>query len=733
MRKVTSSRRDFIKLVSVAGGGLIVGVPLSGCATTRLPEPNQAGTYQGDAFIQITPSNEIHFYMGRSEMGQGTFDGLTTLVAEELNIHPSAITTHHAPVHKAFVNSDFGVQGTGGSTSMKVSFLPTRQSAANARQAILLAAAEQLDTSVDNLRMSEGNVYLGDKAYPYGTFAELASNRDIPTDASLKAKEDFQFIGKSSPRIDGQPKSTGTAEFGIDVDFPGLKKAILKRCPVAGGTVKAFDDKNAKNMPGVLAVVVIENGVAVVADNTWQAKQAAEALKIQWNYPELKSFSSEHIKATLQKALDEDHGEKAHKEGNGGKGLTNADNIITAEYWAPYLAHATMEPMNCTARIENGVCDVWVGCQSPQVAKGIAKHISGLDDDNVHIHSTFMGGGFGRRGANDYITEAVSIAKAARLPVQLVWTREDDMQHDLYRPPALTRFSASIDDNGLIDTYAVNSAGPNITPYLMQEALPAMLPGFMGGVAEWAAEKTHGVFANWMVEPASVEGLFEDYDTPNKEVRHVTVDPGVPLGYWRAVGHSFSGFFKESFIDELAISANRDPVQFRLDNTANDKKLNHVIRVAADKANWGTPSRPGTAQGFAAHTSFLAKVAQVAEVSVSNDEITVHKVVCVIDCGQVVNPDTVKAQMEGSIIFGLTAALHGQIDIVDGVVQQSNFHNYPMLRMPQSPEIEVHIIDSEETPVGVGEPGLPPIAAAVANGVYAAIGKRLRSLPLTLS
>jgi len=738
--ELNSSRREFLKKLGIVGGGLIMAVPLSACASSYPYAKNEKGQaqLQANAYLQITQNNEIHFYMGRSEMGQGTYTGLTTLIAEELDVLPSDITVHHATAHEAFTNTEYGMQATGGSTSMKISYLPMRQAAANTKAVIKQAAAKALNLEANTLTTDAGHIIVGNKKVPYGEFVELAATLNAPENAPLKNKSQFKYIGKDAPRLDGLAKSNGSAQFGIDVDFPGLYRAALLRCPVARGTVKSVNDKDALAMTGVKKVVTICNGVAVIADNYWQAKQALTKLKVEWELPEtLAGFSSDTGKQLFVDALNSDDYEVASEEGDGIAALENASNTLSADYWAPYLAHATMEPLNCTVKIENDHMDVWVGSQSPGIAQGLAAFYGDIDKNNVRIHSTFLGGGFGRRSASDFVGEAAAIAKESGLAIQLVWSREDDTRHDLYRPAAMARFNVGLDKQGNIESWVVRRVGPNIMSYTIDEAVDAMAPEFLpNAMVDWMSKRGYGIFDGLSVDHSSVEGLYEDYAAPHKEVQHVTVDPGLPCGFWRSVGHSFSGFFKESMMDEIAHSQQQDPVAYRLKHTKENKRLSNVIKLAAEKTNWNARKNNNNGKrhlGFAAHTSFLASVAQVADVSIENGQIKVHKVTCVIDCGSLVNPDIVKAQMESGIIFGLTAALYGDITLKDGAVQQSNFHDYPILRMHEAPEIEVHIIKSDEAPTGVGEPGTPPIAAAVANAVFAINGKRLRSLPLKLS
>ncbi len=519
------------------------------------------------------------------------------------------------------------------------------------------------------------------------------------------------------------------------MDFPGLHRAVLVRCPVAGGTVKSVDSSTAKNMPGVKKIVTIYNGVAVVATSYWQAKQAAASLQVEWIKPEkLLSFSSDTGKKWFEDALNGPDLEDAHEEGEGAQGLEGAAKVISAQYWAPYLAHSTMEPLNCTVKIENEKCDVWVGCQSPGVAQGLAARISGLSKDDVTVHSTFLGGGFGRRVYSDYVAEACAIAVESGLAVQLIWSREDDTRHDYYRPASLASFKVGLDKDGNIQSWNVKRAGPNTMPYFLDQLVDGKAPGFMpDGLVDWLSKRGYGLFDGLSVDESSTEGLYEDYDAPHKHVQHVTVDPGLPVGFWRSVGHSFSGYFKESMMDEVAHDQAQDPIQYRLRHTKNNPNLNAALIVAEQKSGWGKTLANNHFHGVACHNSFQSSVVQVAEVSVQNNQIKVHKITCVVNCGFVVNPDIVEAQMKSGIIFALTAALYGEITLKNGEVQQSNFHDYAIMRMNQVPEIDVFIIPSDAPPTGVGEPGVPPVAAAVANAIFAATGKRLRSLPLSLS
>ena len=729
----SKSRRWFLKTLGVAGGGLIVGVTINRFLPKPPPFEPANGAMAPNAFLQITPDSQIKFYMPVQEMGQGVYTGLTTLVAEELGVHPDSIHVISAEPHGAYKNPDFGMMGTGGSTSMRLFYQPIRQAAANARAALLNAAAQQLSVAVSALSMNDGSISTGGRSYALGEFTGLAATLPVPEDAPLKPANEFRYIGQFNQRLDAVAKSSGEAEFGIDVEVPGLMRAVMVRCPVDGGTVKSLDDTAVKGLPGVKHIVTLDHGVAVVAESYWEAKKASQALNIEWNLPELARYSSDTIYEEFVQALDEE-GDEAALVGSGESALVNAAKTIEADYWAPYLSHSPMEPLNCTVKIQDNKCEVWAGNQSPEMVRGVAGLYSGVSEKNITVHTPFLGGGFGRRFFSDFVAEAVQIAKASNHPVQLVWSREDDTQHDFFRPASLARMKAGLTADGELETWSVKHVGPNIMPYLLDQVVDVMVPGITpDGVADWLSKRGFWLFDGKQVDPSSVEGFHEDYAIANKEVRNVTRDPGLRVGFWRSVGHSYTGFFKESFMDEIAHATGKDPLEIRLERTSENKRLQNVVKVVGNLSNWGRPSAPNHYQGIGVHHSFESDVAQVAEVSVDGGKIRVHKVTCVVNCGLAVNPDIVKAQMESSIVFGLTAALHGEITLKDGVVQQSNFHDYPMLRMSEVPEIVVHIIESDDAPRGVGEPGLPPIAAAVGNAVFAATGQRLRSLPLRLA
>ena len=726
------SRRRFLKTSGVAGGGLVVGFTLTGCSSSAPPVVRLEGDFVPNAFLQITPENRVRFYCPRDEMGQGVSTGLTTLVAEELDVAPWEIEVLWAGVHRDYVNPDFSAQATGGSTSMKAHYRQLRQVGANVRAVLLEAAAGQLGRPVADLSTDGGHLVVDGERLPYGRFVATAAALEAPAEAPLKQPRDFKFIGKDFARLDALDKSTGVAEFGIDIDLPGLHHGVVRRCPVAGGTLKSYRDDKARSIPGVTDVVEIGSGVAVVADRYWAAKKGAEALEVEWNLPPLAGLSAERLRADYQAGLGQD-GDVTADRGEVAAGFGQAAEVVENEYWAPYLAHAPMEPMNAVVRIEDGEADVWTGSQGIVAVQGLVARYSGLDRSNIRAHSTYLGGAFGRRATLTHVIEATQLAVATNKPIKVLWSREDDIQSGIYRPASLMRIKAGVDDSGRLTAWQATRVGGNIMPDTLRSMMPAVLPSAVGeGAIEWMVGVADGAFDGWVVDHSSIEGLYEDYDTPNREVRHVTINHGLPLTFWRSVGHSYTAFAKETMIDELAAKAGLDAIEFRLRNTQDKPRLNHVIQVAGDRLRqW--PRRSGRHLGFAAHSSFQTDVAEIAEVSIEKNAIRVHQVLCVVDCGIAVNPDIVRAQMEGAVMFGLTAALHGELDLENGAIKQSNFHDYPILRMNEAPSVEVVIIDSAEEPTGVGEPGLPPIAPAVANAVFAATGQRLRSLPLKLA
>jgi isoquinoline 1-oxidoreductase/isoquinoline 1-oxidoreductase beta subunit len=733
MNTVNVSRRRFLQSSAVAGGGLVVGFSLSGCSTNALPLPvaDAEGAWTANAFVQILPDNTVRFYTARAEMGQGVTTGLATLLGEELDVNPLDMDIQLASAHEDYNNPLFGMQGTGGSSSTRAHFLPMRQAGANTRMLILQAAAVDLGAEVGVLSTDNGHVVHAGQRYPYADFIESASLLTIAADAPLKPAGEFQYIGRESQRVDAIAKSTGTADFGLDIDIPDLHYAVVVRPPVVGAKKVTADTAAARVMPGVTDIVEVASGVAVVAESFWQATQAASKVQVEWEETDLSRVDTATLRADYAAALDAGEGVEGPDEGDVQAAFAAASTVKEADYWAPLLSHSPMEPMNAVVRIQGDEADVWTGIQFPFAVAGLVSRMADIPAENVRFHQTYLGGGFGRRGTITHLAEAADVAKQTGKPIQLVWTREDDIRQGPFRPASLMRIKAAVDERGQLIAWDTARAGANISPDTFRTLLPAMYPWLGDFLVEGVANASEIFFEHFSTDDSSTEGLFEDYDQPNTRVTHMTVDHGLPLTFWRAVGHSYTAFAKESMIDEIAQAAGIDEVAFRLQNTQSSPRRQNVIRIAGERmAQMTVPE--GHHLGMAMHHSFSTDVAEIAEVSVEDGQIRVHKVTCVVDCGQAVNPDIVRSQMEGGIIYGLTAALYGDLNLESGAVMESNFHDYRMLRMNESPDIEVIIVDSGTEPTGVGEPGLPPIAPAVANAVFKATGQRLRSLPLRL-
>ena len=634
------------------------------------------------------------------------------LIAEELDADWSRLRVEHAPAAPPYAHTAWGIQATGGSSTTPSEFDRYRQVGAAARTLLVQAAAQRLGVAPADCRTESGTVVAGGKRLRYGELAEEAARLPMPATVTLKDPKDWQVIGRPTLRLDTPEKVDGRAVFGLDVRFDGLLTAVVERSPVFGGKVKSFDATAARAVPGVRKVVQVPSGVAVVADHFWAAQQGREALRIEWDLGAGATLDSSAMLAEFRR-LAGTPGRSAASAGDAGAALAKAQRPVTAEYVVPYLAHAPMEPLNCTVRIGPDRCEIWTGTQFQTADQAAAAQITGLKPEQVELHTTFLGGGFGRRATptSDWVSEAVHVAKAAGAAVKTVWTREDDVRGGYYRPMFLHRVAVALDDDGMPVAWDHTLVGQSVlagTPF----AAPA-------GDAD----------------PASVEGTADSpylKAVPNHRVQlHDYLSP-IPVLWWRSVGHSHTAFVMESMVDELARAAGVDPLAYRRRLLAGHPRHLGVLELVAAKAGWGSPLPAGRARGIAVHESFGSYVAQVAEVSVEAGRIRVHRVVCAIDCGIAVNPATIEAQMESGIAFGLGPALESAITFKDGRVQQSNFDDYRVLRLPDMPRVEVHIVPSRDKPGGVGEPGTPPIAPAVANAVAALTGQRLRELPLKL-
>ncbi len=704
------NRRGFLKISALAGSGLILGCTSSHQVLTAQANEslNENSSSEITAWLHIDKSGQIAVMVPSSEMGQGVYTALTMIVAEELDADWQNIKVDFAPLGSDYEHPEYFMQATGGSSSVRVWWEPLREVGAAAREMLVSAAAQQWKVSESECRTENGMViHSSGKTLGYGALAQAASQLSPSSSPQLKSPDQFRIIGKSARRLDTSGKVTGQATFGIDIKLPGMVYATVAQSPVFGGKLLSMDEKAAKAVQGVSEVVTIPNGIAVVADSYWNAKQGLAALVPQFDEGEYADLSSEQISKQFRGMLDEDK-----------PSLPEAAKTLDLEYELPYLAHATMEPMNCTADVKANLCEIWVPTQTQTLAAKVAADITGLSADRIKLHTTFLGGGFGRRLETDFVRHAVTISKAIQKPVKVVWSREEDIQHDYYRPAAVSRFQIGLNTNGIPEFWY----NQNVSQSILKRVFPEAAPGWIG----WLP------LTSIVGDPLAIEGAGDvPYGIDDKEVDHVIPDLPIPVGFWRSVGHSLNGFFVESAIDEAAHAAKQDPYQYRRKLLLNQPRHRGVLDLVAEKANWGSVPA-GRFQGIALHKSFESYVAEVAEISVdSQGKLKIHKVVCAVDCGVVVNPDIVKAQMESGIVFGLVAAFLGEITIKQGRVQQSNFHDYQMLRMADVPPIEVHIVPSTEPPTGVGEPGVPPIAPAVTNAIYAATGKRIRSLPLS--
>lgn len=706
------SRRAFLKSVGVVSGGLVVAccLPLA-VRRAFAQDAAKPAPIPPNAFVHIAPDDSVTILLKHSEMGQGIWTSLPMVLAEELDCDWANVRAEHAPAAPAYAHTAFGMQMTGGSTSTWESYEQLRNAGAMARALLIQAAAQRWNVLPADCRTQAGFVVAGDKKASYGELAAAAAKLPAPAEVKLKDAKDFRIIGKPTRRLDSAAKVSGKAEFGIDVKRPNMLIAVVARSPVFGGTLKSFDAAKAKAVPGVADVVQVPSGVAVLAKHFWAAKQGRDALVLDWDLGAGASLSTDALRADYRK-LAQTPGMVAKTAGDVDAALQGA-KLIEAEYEVPFLAHASMEPLNCTVEVGKDGCDIYTGTQFQTMDQRAAAGILGLKPEQVRIHTMFLGGGFGRRATptSDFVTEAVQVAKASRKTVKVVWTREDDMHGGYYRPMWLSRLRASLGKDGKPAAWTHTIVGQSIiadTPFA-----PMMIKGG--------------------VDDTSVEGAA---DTPylaaiaaHRVDLHSPTSP-IPVLWWRSVGHSHTAFVVESFVDELAHAAKQDPLAYRRALLPADARERRALDLAAERFGWGKPLPKGHGVGVAVHASFGSYVAQIAEVSVENKTIKVHRVVCAIDCGPVVNPLTVEAQMQSGIAFGLSAALHSEITFKDGKVEQGNFNNYQVLRLIEMPKVEVHIVPSTDKMGGVGEPGLPPIAPAVANAVFAATGKRLRQLPL---
>jgi isoquinoline 1-oxidoreductase subunit beta len=701
------SRRNFLTTSAAAGGGLVLSLSLplgrSEAATSEAFAPN--------AFIRIGSDGQIVLTMPYVEMGQGTYTSIPMLIAEELDVNLKQVKLEHAPPNeKLYRNPLLGVQATGNSNAIRGAWKPLRQAGATARIMLVEAAAKRWRVDAKTCHTQDGEVIhqATGRKLKYGELAVDAAEMPPPQNFALKSPAEFKLIGTPAKRLDIAGKVNGTAAYGIDARPPGVKIATLAQSPVAGGRVKSLDDTQAKAVKGVRQIVRLDDAVAVVADHMGAAKKGLEALKIEWDGgPNATVATADIAKALEQATLGS--GAVAQNIGDADKAMATAATKLEAIYQVPFLAHATMEPMNCTVHVRNDECEIWLGTQAIARVQAFAAKVAGLPPEKVIVHNHLIGGGFGRRLEADVAVRAVEIAKQVDGPVKVVWTREEDIQHDLYRPYWFDRISAGLDEQGNPVAWKNRYAGSSV----ISRWLP---PGFKDGL-----------------DPDSTEGAIDlVYDFPNFHVEYARVEPkGISTGFWRSVGPSHNVFVVESFVDEMAAAAKRDPVAFRRALLGKSPRAKAVLDLAAEKAGWGQPLPKGSGRGVSLQFVFGSYLAQVAEVEVAKDgSVRVRRVVCAMDCGTVVNPDTVQAQLMSGVIYGTTAALYGEITLKNGRVEQTNFDTYQMLRMNDAPAIEVHVVKSAEPPGGMGETGTSGVVPAIANAIFAATGKRLRRMPV---
>ncbi len=717
------SRREFLATGVAAAGCLVIGVEYTQAeeAKKKVPWPHASGRdFQPNAFIQVTPANQVILQIHKQEMGQGIMTGLSTIVGEELCMSPDDIVREFSGVHPDFINPMFGMMLTNASSSIITCYQPIREAAATVRMMLLEAGARKLNAPLAELRCDQGVVYhdkSGKKA-SFGELVEIAQTLAVPAELEFIPASQYRYVGKVQKRLEAVEKVDGSAMFGIDMGPEDALVASVSYCPHFGGKLKRFDASKAKSMKGVVDVLEIENGVAVVATNYWYAQQAEKALDIEWDPGEFGNESSESIAADQAAILD--RGEKA-------SAYPVNDGALVAEYTAPYMAYMTMEPLNATVWVQGDRADVWIGSQAPDVMGATAAHGAGIPIENVTVHSTYTGGGFGRKNAPDpHVRDAAQLSKATGKPVKVILSREKDVQNSRYRPAVTCRMYAEMDGTSS-KAWRYRLVTPSLVYNLIHTLRSIQFPHNMPmseikKIATGAMAEDH----------ENIESALETY----YKFGDVKVDQhfrngGVPVFFWRSVGNSFNGFFIESFVDEMAHKAGMDPLEFRLKHLDPGKNAYKVTKLVAEKANWGK-TEPGRYKGIAFEYIKEAYVGMVAEVSVENDQINVHRVWAAVDVGMRINPDIITTIIESCVIWGMSSCLHDEITIKDGSVQQSNFNDFSVSRMNQAPVIEVYQVDSDRKPVGAGECAVGPVAPAIANAVFQATGKRLRSLPLKI-
>ncbi|MBP5989118.1 MAG: xanthine dehydrogenase family protein molybdopterin-binding subunit [Piscinibacter sp.] len=703
---LTTSRRGFLK--SGAGAALTIGFALPTTGWSARLEAATPAVFAPNAWLRLTGDGTVTVLCGSAEMGQGVLTAIPMLLAEELDANWKRVRVQQAPVDQAYNNPMFGMQATGGSTTVRAHWEPLRKAGAAAREMLVAAAAAQWKVPASECHTEAGQViHQSGKKLAYGALVPAAMKLAVPAEPTLKDPKDFRILGKRTRRLDTPAKLDGSAKYGIDAQLPGLLVAVMARAPQPGAKPAKVDDSKAKAVKGVQQIITIPHGVAVLAEGYWAAKKGRDALAIDWDLGAAKDLSTAKVSDMLATGASQADA-IALDAGNVKDAAANSASTLDASYEAPYLAHACMEPMNCTAWVRGDTVEIWAGTQSQGPNQGILSQVASVTPAKVKINTMLLGGGFGRRFAPDFTIDATLLSKISGKPVKLIYSREDDMAAGFYRPASVAKFEAALDAKGQ----------------------PTMLKCGVGSPSIMAASGFMKIPENG-VDSFAMEGIADHpYDIANQRLAYGRTEPGPQVWFWRSVGHSQNIFFIESFIDELAAAAKADPFEYRRALLTKQPRYKGVLELAAQKAGWGSALPKGQFRGIAVAQSFGSYVAEVAEVSVAADGTPrVHRVVAAVDCGMTVNPQTIERQIEGAIVYGLSAALYGRIGFKDGRVEQGNFNDYPVLRMNEMPKVEVHIVQSSEKPGGIGEPGTPPIAPAVANAIFAATGKRLRHLP----
>jgi len=706
MMTIETSRRNFLKTSSLATGGLLMGVALPGA---KLEAMAAGMVHTPNAWVHIADNNTITLISARSEMGQGVYTSMPMLIAEELNVDIRHIKVSIAPPNTKLYGNPLlgGPQLTGGSTSVRDGWEKLRVAGAQVREMLISAAAAKWNVDRSELKAENGMV-LGPKGKKatYGQLAEAASKLPVPEKVSIKDPKDFRIVGKRTLRLDSPAKVNGTARFGIDVKLPGMVYAALEQCPVIGGTVKSYDASKAQSMPGVIAVVEIPDGVAVVANSWWRANQARKTLVIDWNEGPGAQLNEKAMLEGIRAASKTGKPLPLKAVGDAEGVIAASQKVVRAEYVSQLLSHSPLEPMNFTAHYDNGKVKLIGPTQWQDAAQNNIAAAVGVKPADVTLETTFLGGGFGRRIDQDFIIQAAQISKAVGKPVKLVWSREDDMTHDFYRPQAVNTLAASLGADGKPTAMTFRLTSQSITGRVF--GLPAEVQ-----------------------DPLMIEAAVAGYEIPATKHDIVKHDAGLRVGYWRSVSHALNAFANESFMDELAAAAGQDPYQYRMSLLKNQPRFANVLKLAAEKAGWGTPLPAGRARGIALMEGYDSYLAEVAEISMEGGAVKVHRVTVAADLGRMVNPDTVEAQIQSGVVFGMGAALMQEITLQNGRVQQTNFNTFPIVRMNEAPVIDVVLVESTEKPGGIGEPSTSLIAPAIANAVATLTGKRVRKLPLT--